>query len=613
MTTHETCYRELLKIRDSLRQRQVYLPLCEPYAQSALNMQDYISLKKHDLVPLQQQLSSLGLSSLGMAHFHILYTIEKELAWLAGVLGEPYEYPETPSIGFDEAYRLLGERAAFLKPNDDRMAVPSVMITLPSDAAENPLFIDTLKRQAIDLCRINTAHDGPEVWREMVEMIRRLNADARRERPMRIYVDLAGPKFRTGPLRRQPKCFKVKSFRTPNVRILPQSSGALTALRFADERRSETEVTIVVDDRFYEGLRKASSLRLKDSEGRRRRCDIYSWTPELCLAEAKGIRIAPDTQLTVKGKGDARLECSPEAFEFEEELLRLYDGDRLFLGQAGVEGQRCDPAQGYSACIACVSDDFLPFVGEGDTLYIDDGKIRLQIVEKRDEGVICEVFGVSPGGVVLKAEKGINFPDSDIDMPALTPSDLEHLETVIAFADIIGISFAQDGADIEMLKARLREQGREEVGIIAKIETKKAVRNLPMILLSLLPWRNAGVMLARGDLAIEVGFEKLPKVQSEVLDLCEAAHIPVIYATQILENMMKKNLPSRAEIIDASSAQRADCIMLNKGPFASHAVEVLQHILQEMQSESFKNKPLLHTTEAWKGFHDRLLEPSSVF
>jgi pyruvate kinase len=247
-------------------------------------------------------------------------------------------------------------------------------------------------------------------------------------------------------------------------------------------------------------------------------------------------------------------------------------------------------------------------VQEGNLIYIDDGIVKLRVVEKRSDAVICETVGTKPTGSWLKAEKGINFPDSDIDMPALTPSDLQHLDTVADFADIIGISFAQKGSDIEMLKGRLAEQGREGTGIIAKIETKKAVRNLPLILLSLLPWPNSGVMIARGDLAIEVGFEKLPKVQAEILDLCEAAHIPVIYATQILENMMKKNLPSRAEIIDASSAQRADCIMLNKGPFASHAVEVLHRILNEMQGEAFKNKPLLHTTEAWKGFHDRIMQ-----
>ena len=317
-------------------------------------------------------------------------------------------------------------------------------------------------------------------------------------------------------------------------------------------------------------------------------------------------RIAPDTVMFAKGKGNKALETMPIHFESEDEKIRLYDGDRLLLSNKEIEGSLCDDSEEYRACISCGSDDFLPFVEKGNMIYIDDGKIKLRVIEKRTDAVVCEAVGTRPSGFWLKAQKGVNFPDSDITMPAVTATDLKHLDAVAGFADIIGISFVQDGSDVDQLKEWLVRHGRKEMGIIAKIETKKAVRNLPMILLSLLPWHNSGVMLARGDLAIEVGFEKLPKVQTEVLDLCEAAHIPVIYATQILENMMKKNLPSRAEIIDASSAQRADCIMLNKGPFASHTVDVLHRIVDEMQNETYKNKPLLHTTRAWRGFHERI-------
>ena len=608
MTTRETCYHDLLRIRDSLREREIRLASCEPYMLSCLNMQDYISLKKHELVPLQQKLSSLGLSSLGMAHFHIMHTIEHELEWLSGALGIPYTPSDAERISYDAAYELLKARAAFLKPNDDRMAVPSVMITLPSDAAENPLFIETLQRPGIDICRINTAHDTPQTWRNMAAMIHELNKGPRKDQPLRIYVDMAGPKFRTGAVRKLPKTFKVKPFKTPHIRVVPRSSALQTSACYIDEQKREMEVTIVVEERFYRALCDAKVLKIHDSDGRRRRCKVYSWNSKVCLVEAKGVRIAPDTVMVATGKGNARLQTAPTAFEDEEEKIRLFVGERLLLTSDVVEGRCCDLSEGYAACISCVSDDFLPFVQEGNLIYIDDGIVKLRVVEKRSDAVICETVGTKPTGSWLKAEKGINFPDSDIDMPALTPSDLQHLDTVADFADIIGISFAQKGSDIEMLKGRLAEQGREGTGIIAKIETKKAVRNLPLILLSLLPWPNSGVMIARGDLAIEVGFEKLPKVQAEILDLCEAAHIPVIYATQILENMMKKNLPSRAEIIDASSAQRADCIMLNKGPFASHAVEVLHRILNEMQGEAFKNKPLLHTTEAWKGFHDRIMQ-----
>ncbi|MDX1296518.1 MAG: hypothetical protein R3302_09620, partial [Sulfurimonadaceae bacterium] len=287
MTTRETCYHELLRIRDNLREREIRLDCCEPYTLSALNMQDYISLKKHELVPLQQKLSSLGLSSLGMAHFHIMHTIEKEIEWLSSALEKPYKSSGAEHISFENAYELLKRRAEFLKPNDTPMAVPSVMITLPSDAAEDPLFIETLHHSTIDICRINTAHDTPCTWQKMADMVHRLNAGPRRERPMRIYVDLAGPKFRTGALRKVSTTFKIRPFRTPKLRIVPVSSGLQTSARVTGEEKGETEVTLVVDKRFYKGLRNASTVRFHDGEGRKKRCRLLSWSSTECLVESK--------------------------------------------------------------------------------------------------------------------------------------------------------------------------------------------------------------------------------------------------------------------------------------------------------------------------------------
>jgi len=607
MNPHHDCFHELLRIRDALIARHVYLDACEPYGSSALNMQDYISLKKHDLAPLQERLSELGLSSLGKSHFHILHTIERELELLAAASGLEFTPVNQSYIGYTQAYELLKERARFLKPGEERMSVPSVMLTLPSNAAEDPDFIANLERFGIDICRINTAHDTPETWRAMAEMIRGLNEGVRKDHPIRIYVDLAGPKFRTGSVRMQPMGFKIKPYRSERVRIVPRSGTLRSEAVPGMGPEAAITVTVVVEERFFQELWKAEALKISDVEGRRRRCEVLSWNPAECFVEAKGVRIDPQTRLYAVGKGKKRLEGVPVEFVMEHEQIRLFKGDRLRISNHDAEEGRCCAGEPrYKAVIACSGDDFLPFVAEGQIIFIDDGTIRLRVVEMLEDGVICEVLNTKPNGALLKPEKGINFPDSDINMDAVTSVDREHFEAVADFADIIGISFAQNPADIECLKEMLRARGRGDAGIIAKIETKKGVRNLPFLLLSLMPWPNSGIMLARGDLAIEVGFEKLPKVQSEVLDLCEAAHIPVIYATQILENMMKKNLPSRAEIIDASSAQRADCIMLNKGPFAAHAVDVLHYILEEMRQEVFKNKPLLHPTEAWKGFKERI-------
>ena len=95
-------------------------------------------------------------------------------------------------------------------------------------------------------------------------------------------------------------------------------------------------------------------------------------------------------------------------------------------------------------------------------------------------------------------------------------------------------------------------------------------------------------MIARGDLAVEIGYEQLAETQEEIMWLCESAHVPVIWATQVLEGLVKQNMPSRAEVTDAAMAERAECVMLNKGPFVLDAIDVLDHVVARMQSHQHK-------------------------
>src|SRR5262245_30654127 len=113
------------------------------------------------------------------------------------------------------------------------------------------------------------------------------------------------------------------------------------------------------------------------------------------------------------------------------------------------------------------------------------------------------------------------------------------------------------------------------------------------------------VMIARGDLAVECGYERLAEVQEEILWLCQAAHVPVIWATQVLETLAKSGLPSRAEITDAAMGERAECVMLNKGPHVLDAIHTLDGILQRMQSHQAKKNPLLRPLQAWNALGPR--------
>jgi pyruvate kinase len=212
----------------------------------------------------------------------------------------------------------------------------------------------------------------------------------------------------------------------------------------------------------------------------------------------------------------------------------------------------------------------------GERVLFDEGSIAGLIRAVCPGGVEVEITQARPKGSRLRADKGINFPDSSLSIPALTSKDRTDLAFAAAHADIISYSFVSRAADIEALQQELESQGREDLAVILKIETRKAFLNLPGLLLTAMRYsRPLGVMIARGDLAIECGWEELGEIQEEILRICAAAHIPCIWATQVLDEMARHGMPTRAEITDAAMAARAEAVMLNKGPNITATVRTL--------------------------------------
>jgi pyruvate kinase len=158
---------------------------------------------------------------------------------------------------------------------------------------------------------------------------------------------------------------------------------------------------------------------------------------------------------------------------------------------------------------------------------------------------------------------------------------------------MVALSFLRTPDDVLQLEEHLQRLGAGRLGIVLKIENAAAFRNLPRILLASLRAPPVGVMVARGDLAVEVGFERLSEVQEEILWLCEAAHVPVIWATQVLEGLAKGGAPTRAEVSDAVMSSRAECVMLNKGPMIVPTVAFLSDILERMAEHHDKRMSLL--------------------
>lgn len=224
----------------------------------------------------------------------------------------------------------------------------------------------------------------------------------------------------------------------------------------------------------------------------------------------------------------------------------------------------------------------------GDTVLFDDGMIKSKIIDKKEDQLEIEITACYK--TKLSSNKGINLPDTILNLPALTDKDIEHLPFICRHADIIGYSFVRTGADVKKLYAELKKNNSENIGVVFKIENQQAFENLPEILIEGMVLNKIGVMIARGDLAVEIGFERISEVQNQILWLCEAAHIPVIWATQVLENLAKTGIPTRAEISDAAQGALAECVMLNKGPYINDAIRVLKDVLIRMEGHSFKKK-----------------------
>ena len=253
----------------------------------------------------------------------------------------------------------------------------------------------------------------------------------------------------------------------------------------------------------------------------------------------------------------------------------------------------------------CLLPDVFEQLHVGAEVWIDDGSIGTQVESVSKEAVVLRVCQVAPKGGKLKTGKGLNFPGTDIQVAPLTAKDRADLQFVTSGADAVGYSFVQSAEDVEMLQDALGEHlkaqpGRAPLAVIAKIETAKAVRNLPEIIVRAAGRQPFGVMIARGDLAVEIGYQRMAEMQEEILWLCEAAHVPVIWATQVLETFVRKGIPSRAEMTDAAMSERAECVMLNKGPFIAEAVSILDDVLTRMQAHQSKKTPQLRALQSWQ-------------
>jgi pyruvate kinase len=570
---------------------------------SASNLMHYLALRSHDIRELQAQLATLGLSSLGRTEPHVIGALQAVMEALHQLSGSAATFFSPP-----EGAPEIGQGAEFLKRHAEALlGVPPegrnvrIMVTMPSEAATDYELVRDLVRYGMDCMRINCAHDGPTAWAQMICNLRRAEEEAGKS--CKVAMDLAGPKLRTGPVEAGPKVLKYRPKRNELGRVIEPARVWLTPEHQPECAPRPSDATIPLPAEWLGARRSDELVKFVDARGARRELKITRIEGSSCWAEAtQTAYVIPGLEFLAEGEEGKAGPQAPRRglvgdIPPKVQPLLVRKGDTLLLTRATEPGSPALYDGGNRlirpAHIGVTLQEFFECVRPGEPIWLDDGKIGGVIREVLTDKVAVEITHTRPTGEKLAAEKGINVPESTLRTPSLTPADLEALKFIVKHADIIGYSFVRSDADVMELQTRLAELGGEGLGIILKIETREGFNQLPNLLLAAMRSRAVGVMIARGDLAIECGFQRLAEVQEEILWICEAAHMPVIWATQVLESLAKTGMPSRSEITDAAMGERAECVMLNKGPYMVTAVRILDDILRRMQAHQDKKRSML--------------------
>ena len=578
---------------------------------SARNLLHYVALRQHDIRQLQDQLASHGLSSLGRCESSVMDSVQRVLEILRSRSGPEVKGQPLPAVPLNHragrqlvahnGERLLGDRSS--------TADCTIMVTLPTEAADDDELIQDLLRAGMTIARINCAHDDETVWLRMIRQVRRGVTGT--GRPCRIAMDLAGPKLRTGPIRPGPQVVRCKPRRDSLGKLLSPARILLSPHLGPTTPMPGADAVVPITGDGWSGLEAGDRLEMIDASGRHRQLRVERRSAEGIWATAtQNCHFTPGLKL-VRGvssggggdrQGANRRTVTIGSVPALEGSLLLHKGDQLSVVALPELGRPADNAgegeQHRRAVISCTLAEVFADVNCGDRIFFDDGRIGGQVVAAQPAELLVEITAAKQQGSRLRADKGINLPDSPLSIPALTARDIVDLEFIVQHADILNFSFVHSSTDLQALQDQLTRLGHADLAVILKIETGQAFDQLPSLLLAAMRSpAPLGVMIARGDLAIECGWERLAEIQEEILRLCEAAHLPCIWATQVLEELAHGGMPTRAEISDAAMGARAEGVMLNKGPNITATVRMLRDIVMRMQSHQRKNSSTFRRLE----------------
>ena len=561
---------------------------------SLRNLIHYMALRELDIRKLQLELADRGLSSLGRAEGYVLGNLRKvqrllaesEANHLAELGAAKGEHPAVSPLTWTESESLLHThtRAIFGPKPQSRHVY--IMVTAPSADIADESWLRRMLKAGMNILRINAAHGSPDEWRMLAERARRASKDA--DLALRIAVDLPGPKMRTialtegvHVLKLQPQRDEYGRVTTPcrvRIGVLTSTPSALTSIP-----------TLPIPSEIEGMLAEGDLIEFEDTRGRPRSIRIKSKDAILgILGELdRTAYIGEMTELQIKDASGAKkgnFVC--KNLPSKNFSVLLGSGDKFILCSAPTEAIADHPEL---PLLGCTMPAIFGALKPDMAIMFDDGKIVARIESLTPTYAVLRLERAARGVARLRGDMGINIPDADLKVPAFTEADAAALTFAEEHADILSLSFIRSVEDVRTLERQIR---RPDIGLIVKIETRAGFEAIPAILLEFLGKRNLALMIARGDLAIEIGFARLAEVQEEILWLAEAAHIPVVWATQVLESLAKTGFPTRSEVTDAAMSVRAECVMLNTGPFIEDARHTLDSILVRMEAHQYKKRQL---------------------
>ncbi len=569
------------------------------YKKSAINLIHYLAFRSFDIDELQEKLSYLGFPDLANVEGHVMKSLLVIKAIVIQFLGKTEMVHQNNGISIKNAEKLLNKNTQKLFGYKSKKRRTRIMVTMPSSASEDYALVNHLIGLGMNSARINCAHDTSVVWEKIIENINRANSTLKKK--CKIMMDLGGPKIRTGSMKPGPKVIHLQPKRDLEGKVIKPAKvwiappGILPPNNLAD-------AVIPVSEQLIEKIKRGNTIKFEDSRGKKCKIDIEKRQKKgrwgVC-SDSAYISTGTELKLCKPKKGDKEKIIVGELLPTEQ-FITLNVGDKLILHSNPVLGEPAQYAEDgtliANAHISCTLPEILADVKINEPVFLNDGKIEA-IIEKADNKALkLRITYAKNTGSKLKADKGINFPESDLKISGLTVKDKLDLEFVANKADVVNLSFVNHSGDV---KTYLEEMSKYDanLGLILKIETQKGFKNLPDILMHAMQTYPIGVMIARGDLAIETGWKNFATIQEEIMRVSEAAYIPVVWATQVLDNLAGKGVPTRSEITDAAQAQRTECVMLNKGAYIKKAVKTLDKILQRMQRFQKKKQAILPKLE----------------